>query len=101
MNKKSSERYFPPDWLFHYSLILVIPVIAILTGILLPALHFLTTTSAFVLFYAASSAGALGSILLFFARRPLYEQQRFWTIGPSELPRLNRRPYWLAYVFVV
>ena len=46
-------------------------------------------------------AGAIGAVLLFVARLPLYKQRRFWTIGPMPLDRKHRRIYWLTYVFVV
>jgi hypothetical protein len=100
MSKKSSDWYIPADWAFQFSLLIVIPVTTILAGVLLPALSFLKTTDAFILFYTALGIGALGSILLFFARLPLYRQRRYWTLGPRELPNLHRKLYWLAYIFV-
>ncbi len=100
MGKKSSDWHVPPDWALQFSLLFVIPVIAILAGILLPVLSFLKTTDAVILFYAALGAGVTGSILLFFARLPLYRQRRFGTFGPRELPNFHRKLYWLAYFFV-
>ena len=101
MSKKSSDWYLPPDWVFVFSLQLLIPVIVVLAGVLLPVLGFLKTTEAVILFYAGLGTGVTGSILLFFARLPLYRQRRFWTFGPSALPRFHRKLYWLAYAVIV
>lgn len=82
-------------------LLFVIPVIAILAGVLLPVLSFLKTADAIILFYTALGTGVMGSMLLFLARLPLYRQRRFWTFGPGALPQFHRKLYWLAYVAVV
>src|SRR5690348_6993763 len=97
MGKKSSDWYFPPD----IAMFLIIPSIAILTSILLPVLAYLKRAEILDLFYVALGLGGSGSILLFFARLPLYRQHRFWTIGPHELPNFHRKLYWLAYLFVI
>jgi len=52
------------------------------------------------IFYSALGLAVIGTVLLFFARFPLYRQHRFWTAGPRELDRNHRRLYWLAYLFV-
>jgi hypothetical protein len=101
MNKKSSDWYVPPDWLAQLSLLLVLPTIAILASILLPALSFLKAADALNLFYSGLVIGSLGIVLLFFARFPLYRQHKFFTLGPRELPPFHRKLYWLAYLFVV
>jgi hypothetical protein len=101
MSKKSSDWYVPPDWLAQLSLVFILPAIAILASILLPALSFLKTTDALNLFYSGLGIGSLGIILLFFARFPLYRQRKFLTFGPRELPAFHRKLYWLAYLFVV
>jgi hypothetical protein len=101
MSKKLSDWYVPPDWVFQFSLLLVIPGIAILAGIFLPVLSFIKNKDALILFYVALGTSSLGSILLFFARLPFYRQRRFWTFGPRELPAFNRKLYWLAYLFVI
>src|ERR1039458_1190774 len=101
MSKKSSDWYVPPDWLAQFSLVLMLPTIAILSAMLLPVLSFLKTAGALSLFYSGLGIGSLGIVLLFFARLPLYRQHRFLTFGPRELPAFHRKLYWLAYLFVV
>jgi|SRR5580692_1023132 hypothetical protein len=101
MSKRASDWHVPADWAALLSFHLIIPVIAIIASCLLPSLSFIKSQNAVILFYAALGAGSLGSILLFFARLPLYRQRRFWTFGPRELPAFNRKLYWLAYLFVV
>jgi hypothetical protein len=97
MSRKTPDWYFPPDLL----ILFVIPIIAILAGVLLPVLSFLKTTDAIILFFTALGTGVMGSMLLFLARLPLYRQRRFWTFGPSALPSLHRKLYWLAYAAIV
>ena len=80
---------------------LIIPSIAILSSILLPAMAYIRRAEVLDLFYTALGLGCLGCGLLFFARLPLYRQHRFWTFGPRELPNFHRKLYWLAYSFVV
>jgi hypothetical protein len=101
MNKKVSNQNFPADWAALLSFHLIIPIIAIAASCLLPSLNFLKRGDVAILYYAALGAGSFGSVLLFFARLPLYRQHRFWTFGPRELPSFNRKLYWLAYLFVV
>jgi hypothetical protein len=97
VSKKSSDWYIPPD----IAMFLIIPSIVILSGMLLPAITNIRRAEVIDLFYGALGLGCLGSILLFFARIPLYRQHRFWTFGPHELPGFQRKLYWLAYVVVV
>ena len=80
---------------------LIIPSIAILSGMLLPDIAYIRRAEVLDLFYVALGLGCLGSILLFFARFPLYRQRRFWTFGPGALPNFHRKLYWLAYVAIV
>ena len=44
--------------------------------------------------------GGVGTVLLFFARLPLYRQRRFLVFGPRELDKRHRRLYWWAYRFI-
>jgi hypothetical protein len=97
MSKRNSDWYIPPDW----GMFIVIPCVAVLSSILLPVVAQLKTADIRVLYGLGLGAGVISAVLLFVARLPLYEQRRFWTIGPMPLDRKHRRIYWLAYVFVV
>jgi hypothetical protein len=95
-----SDWYVPPDWAFQLGLLIIIPTNVILAGTLLPVLSRLKTADVFDLFWIGLGLGLLGTVLLFFARLPLYRQRRFWTLGPGALPRFHRKLYWLAYTAV-
>ena len=97
MAKQSSDWYIPPD----IAMFLVIPSIAILVSSLLPVLAYIKRAEILGLFYVALGLGGAGSVLLFFARLPLYRQHRFWKFGPRELPSFHRKLYWLACLFVI
>jgi hypothetical protein len=101
MSKKSSDWYISPDWIAQFSLLLIIPTIAILASILLPVLSSLKAADALNLFYSGLGIGSIGIMLLFFARFPLYRQRKFLAFGPRELPAFHRKLYWLAYLLVV
>jgi hypothetical protein len=101
MSKKSSDWYVPPDWAFQFGWLVVMPAVALLSAFLLPALAQIKEANAVDLFYGGLALGYFGIVLLFLARLPLYRQRRFWTFGPSALPNLHRKLYWLAYLFVV
>ncbi|MDD5138657.1 MAG: hypothetical protein PHY43_00170 [Verrucomicrobiales bacterium] len=101
MSKKVSDWHVPADWMALFGIYFGIPIIAIGVSCLLPSLNSLKSRDLADLFYTALGTGCLGSVLLFFARLPLYRQRQFWTFGPRELPSFNRKLYWLAYLFVV
>jgi hypothetical protein len=73
----------------------------ILASCLLPALRQLKGANAVDVFHGGPALGCFGIVLLFLARLPLYRQRQFWTFGPSALPKLHRKLYWLAYLLVV
>ena len=52
------------------------------------------------LFWVAVGLGAIGVLFLFFARRQLYRERRFWSVGPGGLDAWHRRLYWLAYAMI-
>ena len=96
MKKTSSDWYVPPEIGFF----LVIPIIAVLSSMLLPLVARFKSGDVTGIFYAAVAGGAVGSVLLFFARLPLYRQRRFWTFGSSQLDPFHRKLYRVAYVFL-
>ena len=101
MEKKSSNWHFPADlgcMLFSW---LWFGAIAIVSGGILPLIIRLRSGDVLQIFYVALGLAALGTVLLFSARLPLYRQRRFWVVGPRELDRFHRRLYWLAYAFVL
>jgi hypothetical protein len=53
------------------------------------------------LFHLALWLGGVGSVLLFFARLPLYRQRRFFTLGPKSLTGVRRRLYYAAYWLIL
>ena len=100
MNKKSSDWYVPPDIAFLFSFYFILPIILIPDGILLPLLARFKSGDLVGVFYSAVTLGAVGTVLLFFARLPLYRKRQFLTFGPNQLRGIHRRLYWLAYLFV-
>jgi hypothetical protein len=100
MSKKSSDWYVPPDIAFLFGIYFIIPAILLLSGILLPLLACFKSGDLIGVFYFALALGGVGTILLFFARLPLYRKRQFLTFGPSQLSGIHRRFYWLAYLFV-
>ena len=100
MSKKSSDWYVPSDLACLLGLWIILPGILILTTCLLTVLECLKEANALDIFYSALALGCFGIVLLFLARSPLYRQRRFWTFGPSALPNLYPKLYWLAYLFV-
>jgi archaellum biogenesis protein FlaJ (TadC family) len=100
MDRKKSDWYVPPDIGFLFSVYFVLPIIMILSGMLLPLLARFKSGDVIGIFYCALALGALGTVMLFFARLPLYRKRQFPTFGPGQLSGIHRRLYWLAYLFV-
>jgi riboflavin transporter FmnP len=87
----------PPDMVALIWTPIFVTTIAILTSTLLwPVLR----SGVLSLFLAAVAAGVLGSILLFFARLPLYRRGQFLSFGPRKLDARHRKLYWRAYVLI-
>jgi hypothetical protein len=101
VNWKKSDWYIPPDWLFQFGLIIIIPAFAILAGMLLPFLGFLKNADLSELCHAGIGTGCFGVLLLLIARWPLYRQHQFLSFGPGRLPKLHRKVYWLAYAVII
>ncbi len=53
------------------------------------------------LFHLALWLAGVGSVLLLFARMPLYRQRRFFTLGPRSLTGVHRRLYYAAYWLII
>ena len=95
-----SDWYIPPDTLFHFGSMFVMPIIVMVA---------LTVATAILrakqgdplLAYIAGSLGVIGVVLLFFARLPLYRQKKFFAFGPRQLTGTHRKLYWWAYAFIV
>lgn len=82
MSKRRSDWYIPGDWLAIFGMLVIIPSVAVLESMLLPAFAGLKTADVANLY-----AGVLGALLLFIARLPLYRAWRLWTFGPRLLDR--------------
>jgi hypothetical protein len=96
MSKRNSDWCIPPEWIWA----LMFPCIALMASVFIPLLAVLKTGDMRALYRFGLGAGLLGILLLFAARLPLYQERRFWTLGPKLLDRKHRRIYWLAYIFV-
>jgi hypothetical protein len=102
MNKQTTNQGLPAEVLgFLWTLF---PVTIILPGILvsmlLPAITGRQPAEVVRLYWVGLAAGAVGAVLLFFARLPLYRQRRFFAVGRRSLDPLHRRLYWIAYLCV-
>jgi hypothetical protein len=100
MSKGGSDWHIPADWQFHLGMLVMIPLIALLAGILCSGVELLLTAGGSVPHVLGISVGIFGVVLLFISRLPLYRTRRFWTLGPGQLGRKHRQVYWLAYAAV-
>jgi hypothetical protein len=98
--KKSDWWYLPPDWAFFFGIYFIMMPILILSGCLLPYLSLAKSRGDVTLLYIALALGGVGTVLLFFARLPLYRQRRFFTFGSRALDEHHRRLYRWAYRFI-
>lgn len=88
--------YLPPTaWL-----LLAVPCLTIGASLLLPVLLRLKTAELSTWYGLGVGTGALGIVLLFFARLPLYRARKWFSLGPGELDRPHRRLYGLAYLLI-
>ena len=101
MTRKSSDWYIQPDWALQLFGWLFVFLPLAFVSILSSGLNQLQAANVFYLFWSGLGLGALGIILLFFARLPLYRQRRFFDFGPKALSAFHRKLYRLAYLFVV
>ena len=79
-----------------------VPVlVALLDTMFLPFVVHLRRHDSLPVYIVAVLAGAVGVVLLFFARLPQYRRRQFFTFGSRHLDTAHRRLYRLAYFFVV
>src|SRR5262249_10508311 len=79
---------FLEHWWFFF-----IPIIALLTSQLLTLITWLTGPRWIWSYGIALAVAAVGVSLIFYAKIPLYRQQRFFTFGSGPLPE-SRRPFY-------
>jgi len=99
-NDKKSNWFFPPDFAVLLGFYFIFLPVMILGGWLATNLYNAKSNGDMTLLWAAVVLGAIGTVLLFLARLPLYRQRRFLTFGPKELDERHRRVYWWAYRFI-
>src|SRR6266478_4495081 len=100
MKRKSSDWQIPQDLGCMLFSLVCLAVITIVNTCILTLIAKLKPGDLLEIFYAAIGSAAVGTVLLLFARLPLYRQRRFWTFGPGALDPAHRRLYWLAYLLV-
>jgi hypothetical protein len=98
--RKKPDCHFPPDLAALLGLYYVVLPIALLGGWLGTGIYNARSVGDTSPFWAAIGLGGIGTVLLFFARLPLYRQRRFLVLGPRELDDRHRRLYWWAYRFI-
>jgi hypothetical protein len=101
MSKRESNWYVPADWLWHFSIHVMLLAIVLLTSISLSIVGWLNGAALSTLYRLGLGASIVGIMLLFISRLPLYRKRRFWTIGPKQLDQRHRRFYWLAYIMII
>ena len=99
INDPHSDWYIPADWRLILSYHFVFIPTAVLLSLFFPALSRAAHGDP-TLLWIALAIGTSGTIMLFFARLPLYRQRKFLTLGPKALPPGHRKLYWTAYGFI-
>ena len=93
---RDSHVRFPPD----LGCMIVMPLTAILAGMIVPLLSAARRGDK-TLFVVSLGVSAVGVILLFRARLPLYREGRFFTIGSAALPEPQKRLYRAAWKVIL
>ena len=96
--KRDPYAWYVPPWV---AFSLPLRTTCVLVSILLPVLAWLQAADISKIYLTAVGLGAVGAVLLYIARLPLYRSRKFWTVGPKQLNQAHRKIYWLAYGFVV
>ena len=99
-SRKLSDWYVPPDIAVVYGHPFIAILVGVLSAMLLPLVFNARNSGDSTLLYTASALGAVGIVLLAFARMPLYRERRFFTFGPRALDEGHRRLYRWAYRFI-
>ena len=96
--RTKSDWYIPGDWLAHLGFHVML-VLAMCTALLGPWLASVRQGNPTPV-YASLVLAAIGVILLFFARLPLYREKKFFTFGSRHLKGIHKKLYRLAYCFI-
>jgi hypothetical protein len=99
MAAQKSSNWYAPAIVGEFGLLIVVSI-SILGGFLLPPLARFKSGELTGIFYSALASGALGAVLLFLAKLPLYRKGQFLAFGPGALTGHYRKLYRLAYVFL-
>ena len=99
MSSPGSNWRMSRDWRAIISFYFLVLPCGLLSTVILSSLSRVREGDPALLYVALSMAG-VGIILLFCARLPLYQQHKYFSVGPKSLPLKSRRLYWVAYVFL-
>ena len=99
MNRK--QQRFPSDLAALLGLYWILLPIAMLGAWVFPVFLRAKNEGDLTILWVAIALGAVGLILLFWARMPLYRKLRFFTFGPHRLDANHRRVYWTAWILIL
>ena len=91
---------FPPDLAALLGIYWILLPIAAIGMWIFPALVRVRNEGDLTILWVAIAVGAIGCILLFLARLPLYRERRFLEFGPRSLDAMHRRIYWWAWTLI-
>ena len=99
MNGK--QQRFPSDLAVLLGFYWIFLPIVMLGAWVFPAFLRARNEGDLTILWVAITVGTIGSILLFWARLPLYKELRFFAIGPRHLDANHRRIYWAAWMLIL
>jgi hypothetical protein len=100
LKRGKSVWHFPPDLAALFGLYYIVLPMALIGGWLGTGIYNARGVGNTFALWVAVALGSIGTVLLFFARLPLYRQRRFLVLGPRDLDKRHRRLYWWAYRFI-